>query len=61
MVGLLSISFLGSASAQSKESDTIELTPYKVTDDGAQSVLHVTQRDLEMRHASDLEDGIFIS
>ncbi|MGY8717463.1 MAG: hypothetical protein ACKVI3_06755 [Verrucomicrobiia bacterium] len=61
LVGLLSISFFGSASAQSEESDTIELAPCKVTADGAQSVLHITQRDLEMRQASDLEDGIFIS
>ena len=31
LVGLLSISFFGSASAQSEESDTIELAPCKVT------------------------------
>ncbi len=53
--------FLGSVAAE-QESDEpiIELAPFTVTSDGAQSVLHITQRDLAQRQANDLEDALSI-
>lgn len=39
-------------------SEVVELAPFKVTAEGAQSVLQITQRDLEQRQANDLEDAL---
>lgn len=58
-IALLISALLGSASivsAQTSTSDVVELAPFTVSADGAQSILHITQRDLELRQASDLED-----
>jgi hemoglobin/transferrin/lactoferrin receptor protein len=38
--------------------EVVELAPFKVTAEGAQSVLQITQRDLEQRQANDLEDAL---
>ena len=42
------------------DASVIELAPFNVTADGAQSVLQITQRDLAQRQASDLEDALSI-
>ncbi len=38
--------------------EALELAPFVVTADGAQSILHITARDLEQRQAIDLEDAL---
>jgi hemoglobin/transferrin/lactoferrin receptor protein len=46
------------AQTSGESTDTLELAPFKVTASGALSVLQITQRDLEQRQASDLEDTL---
>src|SRR5690606_7853517 len=59
LASLAAASLVATAAAQSDES-VIELAPFTVVADGAQSVFNVTQRDLAQRQASDLEDALSI-
>ena len=46
--------------AETSSGEIVELAPYTVSERGAQSVLHITQRDLDQRQATDLEDALSI-
>ncbi len=57
-IALLGATIAVAVHAQMESSETIELAPFVVTADGAQSILHITARDLEQRQAIDLEDAL---
>lgn len=52
------LSALWPAHAQVTPAATVELAPFTVTAEGAQSILQITQRDLELRQANDLKDAL---
>lgn len=57
-VGLITCGTAGLYAQETAQEPLVELAPFTVTAEGAQSILQISQRDLEQRQANDLEDAL---